>query len=152
VPLSYLTPDNPVRVGAQVDFVEPVVLDYRYGGWKLQPTLPISGDGSGMVAFSDERSANAAPQEVGGDLTIATFNVLNYFPTTAQEFVDAGLGECTYYTDREGTPIGANRCEPNGPRGAATVESLERQEAKIVNAISALGASVVSLEEIENSS
>ncbi|WP_221585719.1 ExeM/NucH family extracellular endonuclease [Microbacterium sp. G2-8] len=152
VPLSYLTTDSPVRVGAQVAFEQPFVLDYRYGGWALQPTTPISGDGSDVVTFSDERVENAAPADVGGDLTLATFNVLNYFPTTAEEFVAEGLGTCTTYDDREGTPIGANRCEPNGPRGAATAESFERQETKIVNAISGTGASVVSLEEIENSS
>ena len=151
MPLSYLTPENPVRVGAHVAFERPVVLDYRYGGWALQPVTPISGDGSETVSFSGERAANERPEPVGGDLSIATFNVLNYFPTTAQEFVDSGLGTCTYYSDREGTPIAANRCDPDGPRGAATDESLERQQAKIVGAISASGASIVSLEEIENS-
>src|SRR5699024_4201868 len=108
--------------------------------------------GSEFVTFSDERAANAEPADVGGDLTLATFNVLNYFSTTAQEFVDSGQGECTLYTDREGAPITANRCTPDGPRGAATLESLERQEAKIVAAIRALDASIVSLEEIETSS
>ena len=32
--------------------------------------------------FAQTRAANAAPQDVGGDLKLATFNVLNYFPTT----------------------------------------------------------------------
>ncbi|WP_156760479.1 ExeM/NucH family extracellular endonuclease [Microbacterium karelineae] len=150
-PLSYLTLDSPVRVGAEVEFVQPVVLDYRYGGWRLQPTTPIVGDGSEVVTFGDERAANAEPQDVGGDISIANFNVLNYFPTTAADFVESGLGTCTTYDDREGTPIGSNRCEPNGPRGAATDESFARQEAKIVNAISTMGASIVSLQEIENS-
>ncbi len=150
-PLSYLTPENPVRVGSSVELQQPFVLDYRYGAWSLQPTSPIEGDGSEFVAFSDERAANAAPEDVAGDISIATFNVLNYFPTTAEEFVAAGLGTCTTYDDRAGEPVSANRCEPNGPRGAATAESFERQETKIVNAIRTLGASVVSLEEIENS-
>ncbi|MGO1255395.1 ExeM/NucH family extracellular endonuclease [Microbacterium gubbeenense] len=150
-PLSYLTADNPVRVGSHVTFERPFVLDYRFGGWALQPLTPITGDGSEAVTFSDERAANERPQEVGGDLSIATFNVLNYFPTTAEEFVASGLGTCSFYTDRDREPIAANRCEPNGPRGAATSESLERQQAKIVKAISASGASIVSLEEIENS-
>jgi len=150
-PLSYLTPDNPVTVGSAVTFNQPFVLDYRYGGWQLEPTLPISGAGTEHVSFSDVRADNAAPQEVGGDITIATFNVLNYFPTTAAEFVDSGLGTCTTYNDRAGTPIGANSCNPNGPRGAATTESFDRQETKIVNAITTSGASIISLEEIENS-
>jgi predicted extracellular nuclease len=47
--------------------------------------------------------------------------------------------------------VGNNRCEPDGPRGAAEQEDLLRQQAKIVTAINALDAEVVSLEEIENS-
>jgi predicted extracellular nuclease len=149
--LSYLTPENPVTVGSAVTFNQPFVLDYRYGSWQLEPTLPIVGAGAEHVSFSDVRAQNAVPQEVGGDVTIATFNVLNYFPTTAAEFVESGLGTCTTYNDRNGVPIGANSCNPDGPRGAATPESFDRQEAKIVNAISTSGASIVALEEIENS-
>jgi len=150
VPLSYLALDVPARVGSAVTFAEPVVLDYRYGGWRFQPREALEGT-TDLVTFSDERSANAAPEDVGGDISLATFNVLNYFPTTAQEFVDAGLGSCTYYTDRDGTPVSADECTPDGPRGAANTASFERQQAKIVNAISTLDASIVSLEEIENS-
>ncbi|WP_119698193.1 ExeM/NucH family extracellular endonuclease [Microbacterium halotolerans] len=150
VPLSYLTPETPVRVGASVTMNEPFVLDYRYDSWNLQPTMPVNG-ASEAVTFSDERAANAAPEEVGGDITLATFNVLNYFPTTGEEFEAAGLGDCSFYTDREDNLIANNRCEPDGPRGAANEENLERQQTKIVNAISDLDASVVSLEEIENS-
>ena len=43
-PLSYLTLDNPVTVGASVTFNKPFVLDYRYGAWQLEPTTPIVGD------------------------------------------------------------------------------------------------------------
>ena len=42
-------------------------------------------------------------------------------------------------------------CSDNGPRGAAEDDDLQRQQDKIVAAINALDASVVSLEEIENS-
>ncbi|WP_105567692.1 ExeM/NucH family extracellular endonuclease [Microbacterium halophytorum] len=150
-PLSYLTPETPVRVGSAVSFSEPFVLDYRYDAWNLQPTTPVDGSASDIVEFSDERAENASPQEVGGDVSLATFNVLNYFPTTGEEFEAAGLGDCTFYTDRAGAPTTNNRCEPNGPRGAADAENLERQQTKIVSAISELDASIVSLEEIENS-
>ncbi|WP_188701286.1 ExeM/NucH family extracellular endonuclease [Microbacterium nanhaiense] len=151
VPLSYLTPDNPVSVGASVTFNKPFVLDYRYNAWQLEPTQPISGAGAEHVTFGDVRAENAAPREVGGDISIATFNVLNYFPTTAEEYEAAGLGSCSVYVDRSGEPVSANDCGSTGPRGAATVESFERQEVKIVNAISTSGASIVALEEIENS-
>lgn len=126
------------------------MLDYRFDGWAFQPATPITGAGTEVVSFGDTRAANAAPEEVGGDIRIATFNVLNYFPTTVEEYVAAG-NSCTTYDDRQGNRITAKDCGSTGPRGAATPESLERQETKIVSAISALDASIVSLEEIENS-
>ncbi|MDO9395462.1 MAG: ExeM/NucH family extracellular endonuclease, partial [Herbiconiux sp.] len=94
------------------------------------------------------------PGNVGGDIKLATFNVLNYFPTTGNEFVSSGLGSCTYYTDRAGAQITNNTCGTTsapGPRGAANAANLQRQQDKIVHAINALGASIVSLEELENS-
>ncbi|WP_345752451.1 ExeM/NucH family extracellular endonuclease, partial [Microbacterium rhizophilus] len=150
VPLPYLTPENPVRIGSTAQFQAAGILEYRNSLWNLQPTTPITGDGSGFVAFSDERTPNLAPQDVGGDIRLATFNVLNYFATTAEEYVASG-GSCSTYADRAGDPVTANDCGPTGPRGAAEAEDLERQEIKIVKAINALDASIVSLEEIENS-
>ena len=51
------------------------------------------------------------PKNVGGDLKIATFNVLNYFNTTGEAYVAAGPQQnppiethCTYYTDRAEQP------------------------------------------------
>ncbi|HJH12036.1 MAG TPA: ExeM/NucH family extracellular endonuclease, partial [Brevibacterium ravenspurgense] len=78
-----------------------------------------------------------------GDMTLASFNVLNYFPTTG----DTEKG-CKAYTDREGNPVGSNYCTP---RGAYNEENFKRQQAKIVAAINKLDASVVALEEIESS-
>ncbi len=57
------------------------------------------------VSFSNVRTA--APEDVGGDIRLAGFNVLNYFPTTGDQ-----LTGCTYYTDRDGDPVTV--------RGAAT--------------------------------
>ncbi len=143
--LPYLTTDQPVRVGYSADFVSPVVMDYRNNSWKFQPLAELDGAAPGEVqpvGFSGERPA--APAEVGGTLSIASFNVLNYFATTGEE-----LTGCTYNTDRAGNPITVNRgC---AARGAANQENLERQEAKIVSAINTLGADVVTLMEIENS-
>ena len=34
------------------------------------------------MTFEDTRTANLLPQDVGGELKLATFNVLNYFNTT----------------------------------------------------------------------
>ena len=88
---------------------------------------------------------------MGGDVKLATFNVLNYFPTTGVEFVSSSLGTCSYYTDRAGDPVTNNSCNPNGPRGAANDVNLVRQRDKIVAAINTADADIVSLEELENS-
>ncbi len=150
IPLPWLSMSNPVRIGSAVTFHEPVVLEYRNSLWNFQPTEQVSDDGADVATFADTRTP--APEDVGGDIRLATFNVLNYFNTTGEDFVAAGGGHtCTYYNDRAGVPITDNTCEPNGPRGAATDASLARQQAKIVAAINGLGASIVSLEEIENS-
>ncbi len=144
-PLPWLTGGDPVRVGASVTFTTPVVLDFRYDAWGLQPLTHLTPDVAGTVqpaVFEDTRTER--PADVGGNLKVGTFNVLNYFTTTGDQ-----LTGCTYYTDREGDPVTVRGgCLA---RGAAEAEDLERQEAKIVAAISGLGADVVALEEIENS-
>jgi predicted extracellular nuclease len=128
-----------------------VVLDYRNNAWAFQPLEQLTATGDAPATFANTRTPH--PADVGGDLKIASFNVLNYFPTTGEEYVAAG-GSCTYYDDRDGNHITDNNCTEggaDGPRGAATDASLKRQQDKIVAAINALGADVVSLEEIENS-
>lgn len=150
--LPWLTQDHQIRVGAPASFTSPMVLDYRNSLWKLQPTGQLTGAGEPPVSFGHTRTD--APAAVGGDVQIASFNVLNYFPTTGADFVAAG-GHCTWYDDRAGNHVTVNTCTgPNGepgPRGAADADDLARQQAKIVRAINGLGADVVSLEEIENS-
>ncbi|WP_243696948.1 ExeM/NucH family extracellular endonuclease [Labedella endophytica] len=142
IPLPYLTQDDSITVGSAVEFTEPVIIDYRNNTWKFQPTTQLTAEDELPAAFSDVRPT--APDAVGGDIQIASFNVLNYFTTTGDE-----LNGCTFYTDRAGDPVTVNSgCDA---RGAAEDEDLERQEAKIVAAINGLGAEVVSLEEIENS-
>ncbi|PFG30491.1 ExeM/NucH family extracellular endonuclease [Paramicrobacterium agarici] len=146
-PLPYLSLTAPVRVGAAVTFSNPVVLDYRFSAWKFQPTHRVTGDTEQPATFENTREA--APEDVGGDLKLGTFNVLNYFATTGDE----RPGCTSFYTDRDGNPITVRDSSPEGcqVRGAANDENLERQQAKIVAAINALDADIVSLEEIENS-
>ena len=144
-PLPYLSTTNPVRIGAAVTFTKPVIFDYRNSAWNFQPTTRLTEANAATVqpvTFKNTRTAT--PNDVGGDLTLASFNVLNYFPTTG-----ADLTGCRYHTDRESNPITiSGGCNA---RGAANPANLARQQAKIVTAINLLGADVVSLEEIENS-
>lgn len=142
--VPYLTGNADIRTGASLTFDQPVVLDYRFQ-WNFQPTSPVTGNADWLRATGGEtQAANAAPAEVGGDLKLATFNVLNYFTTLGED-----VSGCQSYTDRSGTPLTVRTgCSP---RGAWDNDNLERQEAKIVAAINGLGADVVTLEEIENS-
>jgi len=147
VPLPYLSLTDPVRVGAPVTFTRPVVLDFRNSAWKFQPTSQLTVDNAADVqpaTFANTRTEG--PADVGGTVQLASFNVLNYFTTTAED-----VGCDSVYRDREGNPITANRCPEPGPRGAANDENFQRQQAKIVAALNGLDAEVVSLEEIENS-
>jgi hypothetical protein len=98
------------------------VLSFGFERYRLQPTAEP------VVVRTNPRPAS--PDDVGGDLRVGSYNVLNYFTTI----------------DRPGavTDTGAD------PRGADSVEELERQRAKIVAAILELDAAVVGLMEIEN--
>nr|WP_205708924.1 ExeM/NucH family extracellular endonuclease [Kineococcus siccus] len=81
---------------------------------------PADGTADGTFAPQDTRPA--APAAVGGDVRVGAFNVLNYFLT------------------RTGTAA----------RGATTDAEFEQQAAKIVSAISATDADVLTLMEIED--
>ena len=144
--LPYLTTADPVRVGVPVSFKTDVVLSYANGAWKFQPLThltPANAESVQPVSFGATTRTDA-PAAVGGNLKIASFNVLNYFPTTGDQ-----LTGCTYYTDRAGNPITVRGgCDA---RGAANAANLQRQQDKIVAAISKSGADVVTLMEIENS-
>lgn len=143
--LPYLTVENPVRVNGTAAFTSDVIVDFDFGVWRFQPVTQLTAENAETVqpvTFAGERPAT--PVDVGGDIKIASFNVLNYFSTTGAE-----LEGCTYFNDRAGNPITVRGgCDA---RGAANIESLERQEAKIVDALTNLDADMVSLEEIENS-
>ncbi|MGY1804087.1 ExeM/NucH family extracellular endonuclease [Blastococcus sp. SYSU D00922] len=114
----YLSPATPVRVGDTVTFTEPTVLGFGFGDWRLQPA---DGTADGTFAPQNTRSDVSEPDEVGGDVQIAAFNVLNYFISFGPE-----------------------------SRGAPNQAELEEQAAKIVPAIQALDADVVTLMEIED--
>ena len=149
-PFPWFTEDHSVRAGSAVTFVKPVIFTYGFNAWRILPQAQVTGDPTGTINFSQTRPA--APENVGGDVKLATFNVLNFFPTTGEEFVAMGGGRtCTYYDDRAGNHITNNRCNPDGPRGAADDANLKRQRDKIVAAITTADADIVSLEELENS-
>ncbi len=139
--VPYLTPSHDVKVGDTAKLNAPVIVDYRNGGWTFEPTRPV--DAGHEIATITEKAHEATPK-VGGRLSIASFNVLNYFPTTGQ-----GQPGCTGRNlDTSGSYNVTYDCDL---RGAWDQADFLRQQAKIVTAINQLDASVTGLMEIENS-
>ena len=116
-PQGGLSATNTLRVGDTLPGLTGV-FEFRFGAYRIQPVGP--------VAFTGTNLRTLAPEEVGGNLKVASFNVLNYFNGD-------GLGG--------GFPTS---------RGAESLLELERQEAKLVSAITTIDADVVGLMEIEN--
>ncbi|EMQ97418.1 ExeM/NucH family extracellular endonuclease [Paeniglutamicibacter gangotriensis] len=144
IPLPYLSADHHVSVGAAATFTGPVIMDYRYDQWRVQPQGQVVGAEDADIPAAFAQVKDAGPEAVGGNISVGSFNVLNYFTTTGDQ-----LNGCSYYTDREGQPVTVRSgCDA---RGAANSENLARQQAKIVSALNKFDADVVVLEEIENS-
>ena len=170
IPLPWLTLADPIRVGAEATITRPVIFDFRNSAWKFQPTEQLTAGNAGTVQQATfENTRTAAPEPIAGDLKIASFNVLNYFTKLGNSIdrsfnaatppapvnVPNGILDCTSFDDRAGNPVTVNGTRTGEPtcdaRGAYEAEDLQRQQDKIVKAINALDADVLSLEEIENS-
>ena len=95
--------------------------------WRVRPTEAAPA----VFTPVNTREDNAAPPAVGGALTVASFNVLNFFATI--DVAGAGSG-------------------PNNlaPRGADSMAELDRQLAKLTEALALMNADIVALVELEN--
>jgi hypothetical protein len=130
-PIPYLGDDNTLRAGDTTSGLTgvmsygPISSDSSVRGYTVQPTAAPS--------FVRSHPRTAAPDLDGGDLKVASFNVLNYFTTIDQS--------------------GAS-CFPSGTRsdcrGADSAAEFNRQRTKIIAALMAIDADVVGLIEIEN--
>jgi len=113
-----------LRLGAEMNSAIEGVLTYEFGEFKVlvDGTLDID-------EATNSGARQATPDDVGGEIQVASFNVLNYFTTFS-----GGTG-------------------PNGdldPRGADNQAEFDRQTTKIVEAMIETGAEVFALQEIEN--
>ncbi len=118
------TLDNRFRGG---DILRDVVgvMDYSFGLYRIQPTAG--------AAYVEDNPRPATPDDVGGSLTVASFNVLNYFNT-----IDDGVNDiCGPLQDQE--------C-----RGADNENERTRQLDKIVSAMAVMDADVLGIIEVEN--
>ncbi|WP_163130818.1 ExeM/NucH family extracellular endonuclease [Agarivorans sp. Alg241-V36] len=108
---------NSLRAGSQVSNVEGVI-NYSFGQFRVQPTQ--------VPTFIDANPRTAEPElSEQGNLTVASFNVLNFF-------TDLDIDNATDF------------------RGANTAEEFERQRAKLVSAMVAMNANVMGLMELQN--
>ena len=124
-PIPYIGVGNTLRAGDTASTITGVI-DYGLAtsstsgiaDWRIQPTTAIT--------FTRANVRPASAPAVGGNVKVASFNVLNYFNGD-------GFGG--------GFPTS---------RGATTAIEFTRQRDKIIAAIVTLNADVVGLEEIEN--
>ncbi|MFU8771362.1 MAG: ExeM/NucH family extracellular endonuclease, partial [Anaerolineales bacterium] len=122
-PPPYFMDDGTLRAGdTTIDLTG--VINFAFSVYRLQPTSPVE--------FTRVNQRSEFPQDVGGTIRIASFNVLNYFTT-----LDTGVPICGPNQDQD--------C-----RGANTPEEFERQRVKIIEAILRLDADVIGLIELEN--
>ncbi len=113
--IPYLAADNTLRLGDTTTGLTGV-LSYSFSNYRVQPTESVD--------FVRSNPRPTAPTDFGGDITVASVNVLNYFVT-----IDDGS---------------------NGARGADSAAEFARQQAKLVDAILTIDADVVGLQEIQN--
>ncbi|MDO1449097.1 ExeM/NucH family extracellular endonuclease [Rhodocytophaga aerolata] len=115
--VPYLSDENTLRVGSQVSELTGI-LGFGFNVYRIQPTQ--------APQFNYAARPIQAPSTGNANVTVASFNVLNYFNGDGQ-----GGGFPT-------------------SRGATTPEEFNRQRAKIIAALQGLNADIVGLIELEN--
>ena len=130
-PIPYVGQDNTNRAGDLIPTLTgtldqgPINSTYPYAThYRLMPTAAVT------ITRVNQRTS--APDPVGGNLKVASFNVLNYFTT-----IDKGSPDCG--------PSGGLDC-----RGADSALEFTRQRTKIITAMLDIDADVYGLMEIEN--
>lgn len=117
--------DDAFRMGETITDLTGVVR-FAFGEYRLLPT--VEPDFTNETTPANPRTA--APEDVGGDVSVASMNVLNYFRT-----IDVS---------------GASTANGSDPRGADSAAEFDRQTEKLVTAILDIDADVMGLIEIEN--
>ena len=135
-PISYYPDDGAVRAGDTVGGILGTLDQGRINTSITTSTLVFPNVYYRIqpVAAPNFQMANPTPPvpAVGGEIKVASFNVLNYFVT-----LDDGALPGPYNSS-------------NPPRGATSGVEFTRQQDKLVSAITKLDADVVGLMEIES--
>ncbi|EKU98347.1 putative extracellular nuclease [Leptolyngbya sp. PCC 7375] len=118
-----LSSTNTLRGGDTVENLSGV-LGFSFDEYRIQPIAPVD--------FQPTNPRPNTPEDVGGNLTVTSFNVLNFF-TTLDESGNPGSG-------------------PNGlsPRGADNQAEFDRQLQKLVTTLDTIDSDIIGLIELEN--
>jgi uncharacterized repeat protein (TIGR01451 family) len=130
-PIPFIGQDNTLRAGDTVAGITgtldfgPINSVTTIRDYRVQPTV--------APVFTRANPRTPAPEAVGGNVKVASFNVLNYFTTInqtgAQCFPSMTASDC---------------------RGANSAAEFDRQRTKIITAMLAINADVLGLMEMEN--
>ncbi|UTW46625.1 ExeM/NucH family extracellular endonuclease [bacterium SCSIO 12696] len=133
------------RMGDTIDNLTGV-LDYKWAGssssaatWRVRSHIDGTNGFTSTEGGDSPNLRPLAPESVEGTLKIASFNVLNFFTTLDDGDTNTAVGL---------SPRGADDLTRFGVE-PATAE-LNRQQAKLVNAIIAMDADILGLVEMEN--
>lgn len=83
-PIAFLGQDETLRIGDSIASIT-AVMSYGFGAYRLEPV-----DRS-AVTFDRTNPRTSHPEDVGGDLKVASLNVLNYFTTLGDRGADTAL-------------------------------------------------------------
>jgi hypothetical protein len=137
----YIGLDNTVRVGDTIDHVTGVI-DFGLATSSTSGAVMYRIQPVEAPSFDRTNPRTATPQVSGGNVRIASANVLNFFTT----FTDGTnfLGQTG-----QGCSLGGSVNKSNC-RGADSMAEFVRQRAKTVANLSGMNADVVGLMEIQN--
>jgi predicted extracellular nuclease len=134
---TYTTANAP-RMGDTVTELTGV-LDYQWAGNSASgSTWRVRSVEDGANTFDEGNPRPETPPDVGGTLQVASFNVLNFFPTLNS------INDSGNTNPADDTALGFD------PRGANTAAEYDRQLEKLLTTLSALDAEVIGLIELEN--
>lgn len=140
-PIPFIGQDNTLRAG---DIAQTItgVIDHGLITASSSGPSDYKIHATETPVFTRENPRTAGPEQVGGNVKVASFNVLNYFTTFINGNTASGLSG-------QGCSLGASVLASNC-RGANNATEFTRQRDKIINAIAAINADVVGLMEIQN--
>jgi predicted extracellular nuclease len=115
------------------------VLGFDFSLYRIFPTGPAT--------YTATNPRPPEPEEVGGTLTVAAMNTLNFFLTLDTTVSDSGPGPCGGNANLDCRGADANADPPADP---IVDQELPRQRDKLLQALAGLDADVLGLNELEN--